>query len=113
MKRWLVLAALWCIPGLIQAASYYAAYSLKGDTSLSLGVALLWRLPEWQVWALATPVIMYAARRWPVASWKGAPVHLVLVTLVAIGDVTVNFFVGRALDQMPFSTTSYLDTSRR
>jgi two-component system LytT family sensor kinase len=109
MKRWLVLAALWCIPGLIQAASYYAAFALKGDNSLSVATALLWRLPEWQVWALATPVIVWAARRFPVASWKGAPVHLVLATLVAIADVTVNFYVGRLLEQTPFTTADYWD----
>ena len=52
VKRWLVLAALWSIPGLIQATSTYAVYSIKGDDSLSLLAVLAWRLPEWQVWAL-------------------------------------------------------------
>ena len=109
VRRWLVLAALWSIPGLIQAASLYAAYSLKGDSSLSLGTAIAWRVPEWQVWALATPLIVWAGRRFPVTTLRGAPLHLVLATLVSIADVTVYFFLGRALDQMPFTTVDYVD----
>jgi two-component system LytT family sensor kinase len=109
MKRWLVLAALWCIPGVIQAVSVYAAYSIKGDTSFPLTTALAWRLPEWQVWAVATPLILWAGRRFPVTTWKGAPLHLVLATLVAVADVTVYFFLGRALDQTPFTTAAYWD----
>lgn len=104
-----MLAALWSIPGLIQAASLYAAYSLKGDSSLSLGAAIAWRLPEWQVWALATPLIVWAGRRFPVTTLRGAPLHLVLATLVSIADVTVYFFLGRALDQMPFTTVDFVD----
>ena len=110
-KRWLVLAALWSIPGLIQAATLYAAYSLKGDSSLSLGHALVWRVPEWQVCALATPLILWAGRRYPVtrAPWKSVPLHLALATVIAIGDVTVYFYCGRLLGESPFATTALLD----
>ncbi len=96
-KRWLVLAALWAIPGVIQAGTLYAAYSIKGDNSLSLGDALLWRIPEWQVWALATPLIVWAGRRWPVthAPWRHVPLHVVLAAIVAIADVSVNFWCGQ------------------
>jgi two-component system, LytTR family, sensor kinase len=110
-KRWLVLAALWSIPALIQATTLYAVYSLKGDTSMTLGMAIAWRIPEWQVWALATPAIVWAGRRWPVTRtpWRSVPIHLVLATVIATLDVTVNFMCGRWLDQQPFVTTKLLD----
>jgi sensor histidine kinase YesM len=108
MKRWLVLAALWSIPGILQATGMYAAYSMKGDMSMSLGIALLWRIPEWQVWALATPLIIWLGRRFPVTSWKNVPLHLALAAVVSIGDVTVYYVLGRALDQ-PYLTASYFE----
>ncbi len=93
-KRWTVLAALWSIPGMIQATTLYAAYALKGDDSLSFGRALLWRIPEWQVWALATPAIVWAGRRFPITRtpWPSVPMHLALATVITVADVTVYFF---------------------
>jgi signal transduction histidine kinase len=105
LKRSLVLAALWSIPGVIQAATLYAAYSIKGDDSLSLGVALLWRIPEWQVWAIATPLILWACRRWPVsrAPWRSVPIHIALATMIATADVVVHIAFGMWLGQMPYA----------
>src|SRR5688500_7597347 len=110
-KHWLLLAALWSIPGVIQATSMYAVYSLKGDSSLSIGAALLWRIPEWQVWALATPVILWAGRRWPVtrAPWKSVPLHLLLATAIMLGDITVYFYLGGWLAPDPFFAEPFLD----
>jgi two-component system LytT family sensor kinase len=110
-KRSLLLSALWAIPGVIQATTLYAAYSLKGDDSLSLGQALAWRVPEWQVWALATPVIVWAAQRWPVtrAFWKHLPVHLVLAMAIAVIDVSVHFFAARWIGLEPFVSTTLVE----
>jgi two-component system, LytTR family, sensor kinase len=106
-KRWLLLAALWSIPGFIQATTHYAAYQLKGDDSLTLAMALAWRIPEWQVWALATPAIVWAGRRFPVTRrpWQSVPIHLALGLVVASADITVNFKCGQWLHQAPFVTT--------
>jgi two-component system, LytTR family, sensor kinase len=110
VKRWLVLCALWAIPGVIQAVSLYSVYTIKGDDSLSLLGALAWRVPEWQVWALATPLILYAARRWPITRtpWKSVPVHLVLATVVAFADITVYYWLGYALDDRWIVESGYL-----
>jgi len=111
VKRWLVLCALWSIPGAIQAISLYSVYSIKGDHSLSLWVALAWRIPEWQVWALATPLILYAARRWPItrAPWKSVPIHFVVASVIAFVDVAVYFWLGRGFGQMPFTTAPFFE----
>jgi two-component system, LytTR family, sensor kinase len=110
-KRWLLLAALWSIPGLIQATSMYAVYSLKGDDSLSLAAALAWRMPEWQVWALVTPLIMWTGRRWPItrAPWKSLPIHLVLATAIMTADIIVYFTLGRAFVNEPWFDEALLD----
>src|SRR5688500_6607342 len=91
--RALVLAALWSIPGVIQASAITAAAWLKGDPTMSLATALAWRIPEWQVWALATPLILWLGRRRPVtrAPWGSVPLHLALATVIACADVAVFF----------------------
>jgi two-component system, LytTR family, sensor kinase len=108
-KRWLLLALLWSIPGIIQATTWYAAYQLKGDDSLSLGMAIAWRVPEWQVWALATPLIVWTGRRWPITRLRNVPIHFSLAMIVASADIIVNFFVGRWFDQMPYAKTPLVD----
>jgi two-component system, LytTR family, sensor kinase len=110
-KRWLLLTALWSIPGIIQATTWYAAYQIKGDHSMSLGMALAWRVPEWQVWALATPIIVWVGRRWPITQspWPHVPIHFTLAMVVATADIVVNFMIGRWFDQMPYATTPLLD----
>src|SRR5688500_12351655 len=95
VRRWLVLAALWSIPGVIQAGTWVAAYNLKGDSGMSLATALAWRIPEWQVWALATPLIVWAGRRWPITRtpWRNVPLHVVFALAVASVDVIVHIVV--------------------
>jgi two-component system LytT family sensor kinase len=113
LRRWLVLAALWSIPGVVQATSIYAVYMIKGDDSLSLGTALIWRIPEWQVWALATPLILWAGKRWPVtrAPWKTVPIHLVLATAIMFVDITVYFHLGRVLSSESWFDEPYGDVA--
>lgn len=94
LRRQLVVCALWAIPGFIQATTMYATYALKGDDSVGVASALLWRAPEWQVWALATPLIVYCGRRWPISKWRSVPLHLVLATAIMSVDIAVYFELG-------------------
>lgn len=94
LRRQLVICALWAIPGFIQATTMYAVYSLKGDETISLLDALIWRAPEWQIWALATPLIVWCGRRWPIARWRSLPIHLVLATAIMSLDIAVYFELG-------------------
>src|SRR5262245_47962986 len=112
-KRWLVLAALWSIPGIIQATSTYAVYVLKGDDSMPLATTLLWRIPEWQVWAFATPLILWAGRRWPPARGSGwiktIPIHVAFATAIMTLDIIVYFVLGRELTNDPWFNAPLLD----
>jgi signal transduction histidine kinase len=111
IKRALVIVVLWTIPAVLQATSIVASYSLKGDDSMSLATALAWRIPEWQVWALATPIILWAGRRWSITRtpWRSVPIHFALATIVIVVDVTVHFYAGRWLDQAPYMSMSLVD----
>jgi sensor histidine kinase YesM len=86
------------------------AYALKADP-FSILVALIWRVPEWQVWALATPLILYVGRRFPItrAPWRNLPLHLVLCTAVAWFDVVVHFYCGRAVGQEPYVSYALME----
>jgi two-component system LytT family sensor kinase len=106
--RWLIIALIWTVPGLIQATTIYAVYSLKGE-SLSIGEAMLWRMPEWQVWALATPLVVTLARRLPVTKWKNIPIHFGACTVIAWFDVVVYFYCSRLVGQEPFVSVDLLE----
>ncbi|HLL21162.1 MAG TPA: sensor histidine kinase [Kofleriaceae bacterium] len=110
-KRWLVLSGLWAIPAVIQAAGTSAAYALRGDHSMSLALALAMRIPAWQVWALATPLVLWACRRWPVTRrpWRSVPLHVGLAAVVAFADISVYYTTGRVLGEAPFSETPYIE----
>jgi two-component system, LytTR family, sensor kinase len=60
----LKLSLLFAIPGLISSTQTYMMYaSEKPSMGISFRTAILWQLPPWQVWALATPVILALGRR--------------------------------------------------
>jgi two-component sensor histidine kinase len=106
LKTALVLFAIWCVPGLILATSYYTVMSLKGDSMTFLEV-LLWRIPEWQVWAVATPLIIYLGRKFPITRkpWQSVPIHLVANAAIAATEISVYWACGNWLGVEPFSTT--------
>ena len=102
----LVLFAIWCVPGVILATSYYTVMSLKGDPMTFLEV-LAWRIPEWQVWAVATPIIIWLGRRFPVTRkpWQSVPVHLVANAVIGAADIVVYWTCGNYFGIEPFATT--------
>ena len=110
LRTALVLCAIWCVPALILATSYYTVMSLKGD-SLTFVEALLWRIPEWQVWAVATPLIVFLGRRFPITRkpWQSVPIHLVANAVIASADIVVYWACGAWLGIEPFDTTPLFD----
>ncbi len=96
IRRRLLLFAIWSIPGLIVTSSMYAVMAAKSPGSMSFARALLWRFPEWQVWALATPLIVWLGRRFPITRpWPALPVHLAANTAIAAVEITVYCLCGR------------------
>lgn len=107
IRRQLVLFAIWSIPGLIQTSSMYAVYAAKDPGSISFARTLLWRFPEWQIWALATPLIVALGRRFPITRpWPALPIHLAANTAIAVAVLSTFCLAGRLAGEEAFVTNS-------
>jgi two-component system, LytTR family, sensor kinase len=77
-RRWLLIALIWCIPGVITGTQKFVFAQADGG-GLSFAIALVWHLLPWQVYALATPTVMALGRRYRLergARARGLAVHL-------------------------------------
>jgi len=110
LRRQLIVCAIWTVPGLLLAMSTYTVAALKAD-GISFGMALLLRMPEWQVWAFATPLILYLARRFPITRrpWQSVPIHLLANAVIGTADIAANWASGRLAGQEPFATASLVE----
>ncbi len=82
---WLVLAGVWSIPALISTSQFYVLWNYKGH-STTVVEAFLVEFPSWQLWALATPLIIAMGRRWPLTRhgwWRALPLHLAANAAIA------------------------------
>jgi signal transduction histidine kinase len=108
-RRWLVLVAIWAIPGILTTSQMYllsAAIKNDGDTLWQIFVA---KFPPWQMWALATPLIVHVRRRYPfdrAGWWRAVAAHLPLWAVLAVADTSLNYAFGRLAEQPPYSTYS-------
>lgn len=93
---WSVMAAL------NVAAELSVQYRiLHADRYLAIAVSTA--LP-WYVWALATPLVAWAARRWPIGrpvSSSAVVSHAVLAISIALAFVTATFWLDRVARPIP------------
>ncbi len=98
LPRWLLLSAIWIIPGILTASqAYLFSAAIKGD-GVSLCQALFAKVPPWQVWALATPLILSLRRRTPMHGprwWRGLLLHASLAIAIGVADTTLVYTFGR------------------
>ena len=83
--RWLWIAALWCAGGLFDASQTVLIMHAEGRHAASLplfGTELI----SWLPWALATPLIISLARRYPMT--RGSRVRNLIVHLAAFAVVS-------------------------
>jgi two-component system, LytTR family, sensor kinase len=87
-RSWLVIIALWTLYGLISAAQSHYRFTLAGRT-LSWADSLVAEVSFTWMWALATPVILWVGRRFPVrkSHWL-LPLCVHLITALAVSVVT-------------------------
>jgi two-component system LytT family sensor kinase len=94
-KAWLLIIALWTVPGLLSAIQMYFLLA-SGGHPISGWQALLWNMPGWYVWAILTPVILRLGRIYPIHRAhlvNGLLVHLpisVVFALIHIGCTVIN-----------------------
>jgi two-component system, LytTR family, sensor kinase len=97
VHRWLLLCGVWLVPGFLTASqTYLLSAAIKGD-GVSLCQALIAKIPPWQVWALATPLIVYLRRRYPIGCtplWRVFSMHLALAAAIAVADVSMIHLFG-------------------
>ena len=98
--RWVAIAGLWTIPGVI-ALSYYYLNSVVTAQDLNWTYALSSTLPNWYFWAIFTPVIIWQAQRFPIAQPNAVRnvllVHLPLLVLVLLVHSLLNLVLFRVV----------------
>jgi signal transduction histidine kinase len=101
--RWGLIFGLWTAWGLLGSAQEVLSYTLSRGVLLPWPKALLLQMPQAYMWALATPVIIWLGRRFPLARgrWLGAAaLHLaVCLAWVFVVDFTFAFHVSNVLPQ--------------
>lgn len=94
--RWLVLSCIWLVPGVLTSSQTYLLSSLRGE-DISLAQAMLARLPPWQVWALATPLLIWVRGRFPFERatwWRGLLLHASLVVAIVVSKGALEYACG-------------------
>jgi signal transduction histidine kinase len=99
--RWGLILGVWTAYGLLGAAQEVLSYTLSRGEPLPWTKALLLQMPQAYMWALATPVIVWLGRRFPLAlgRWVGsAAIHLTICLVwVFVIDLTFAFHVANVL----------------
>jgi sensor histidine kinase YesM len=94
LQAWLLVFAAWTALAVFFALTASLTY-------ISLGQPPIWRLAlanalaQWWLWAAATPLVVFAARRWPLDGRRlagHAAVHLLLSLVVAFVKVRAEGF---------------------
>ncbi len=101
--RWLLLIALWSVPGLVSSTQVYFLH--QRYEPMSFFDALLWQMPGWLFWVPTTPVILGLLRVFPFnrRSWqRSLPVHLVAGFVVSVAHLAVSVAAGRFLIGYPY-----------
>jgi signal transduction histidine kinase len=114
VRRGLTLIGIWSIPGLITTSQWYLLYVDKDD-SLTLGQAFVWRFLPWQLWALATPLILALRRRLPLTRQRLAlsvPLHLLANLALGVADQWLAYQCGRLAGQEPYTQYSAAEMVR-
>ncbi len=110
-RRALLLALAWAVPGAISTGQHYVVWASYGDGVFFLGGFCTFFVP-WQVWALATPVVVWLGRRLPLTRhrwWAHLPLHLVCNALIGTAYISLQYFGGRATGLEPFASIAPLD----
>jgi hypothetical protein len=87
----MLVSAVWIAPAVLATISQVAQRRLDGEPAASVS-ELLWAGGDWLVYAILTPPIFAASRRWPIARPhvpRRAMVHLLFALLFCVGWATL------------------------
>ncbi|HWA59524.1 MAG TPA: histidine kinase [Gemmatimonadales bacterium] len=103
----LLLLGVWTVPALISAAQSYFLLAAENQRSPMFRQILL-QLPLWWYWVLATPVIAWVLRRWPLDRGVRVPsiaVHAVVATASALVHSALITWMSRMVAVLPAGET--------
>lgn len=97
--KWAIIVGFWTFFGLLNSTQLYIGLWMEGL------VLPLWRLFAtnllgWWPWILATPVVLWLGRRFPVARgtwWRVLPIHLLASVLICAGHFAIFSYAGMVL----------------
>jgi len=98
-----VLLGAWTIPAVISAGQSYFLLSFENNPQ-PLFRQLLLQLPLWWYWVLATPVIAWLLRRWPLERGRlsrSIPAHLGFAVVSALLHSALIAYVSRLMVTLP------------
>jgi two-component system, LytTR family, sensor kinase len=102
--RWSLILLAWLIPSAIAMLQSTASYLLRGTLPREWPWVLM-QFPRWMTWALFTPLIFYAARRFPFRRDRlGASIWVHLLIAMAISAVIEILWL-----QLNLALQSYLE----
>ena len=83
--RAIVVSAVWFALFAIASSQSFAQLAAR-DPGISLASVLVWQAPIWLFWALATPGVLWLARKAPLrpGAWAwSVPLHIVVASVLA------------------------------
>ena len=112
--RWLWIAAIWCAGGLIDASQTVLVMRAEGTHHAGLSLFAT-EFVSWLPWALATPLVIRLARRYPVIRITTVPtaaVHLAAFAIISLIAAAWSALLQMALQSVGPSTATGSFTGR-
>ncbi|HMC78812.1 MAG TPA: histidine kinase [Vicinamibacterales bacterium] len=99
LHPWMLVSAVWIAPAVLATIGRVAEQRMNGEPPAS-APDLLWAGGDWLVYAVMTPPIFAAVRRWPIARphvARRALLHLLFALLFCLGWATLGKLLEVAL----------------
>lgn len=96
--KWILVTFIWSLPGLT-ALSYYYLNQIVTAQPMAWKYALISTIPNWYIWALLTPAIVWVGGRYRIerTNWKGMifGVHLPIMLMLMLLHALINLMLFR------------------
>jgi two-component system, LytTR family, sensor kinase len=111
----LIVLGAWLVFGVLATAQMHLFTALEGETP-SIGLSILRQLPNWLVWVVLTPFVLWMARRYPVTGpprklIKALAVHAVAALAVAWVHSLMSLALFRVFFPTDLANEPYFRTS--
>jgi len=102
--KWSLIALVWLIPAAVALLQAVAGYILRGTLREEWPWALM-QIPRWLTWVPLTPIVFYAAERFPFrrdrlarSTWTHFGIALLIAVVIEVLWLQISFLVQSYLD---------------